>query len=192
MAGKKINELVQANAVADNDLFIVETTNGTCSVPYSLMKPDFSVGTNNKYEGKTVTIAAPQITDSAKSYYSINQVNFIILNGICYGSISIDRTSTELPSSLWLTLRPLLLPLPLFDRYFTIHIPMYNNTGSVQSKIPGAYNNCITLSFNSPDDDNFVYMHIGHGITNYFYSGSFSYPVNPDRLHLLDQFYNFE
>lgn len=41
MAGKKINELVQANAVADNDLFIVETANGTCSVPYSLIKNTF-------------------------------------------------------------------------------------------------------------------------------------------------------
>ncbi len=38
MAGKKINELVQANTVTDNDLFIVETANGTCSIPYSEIK----------------------------------------------------------------------------------------------------------------------------------------------------------
>lgn len=38
MAGKKITELTHANAVTDNDLFIVETANGTCSVPYSKIK----------------------------------------------------------------------------------------------------------------------------------------------------------
>ena len=41
MAGKKINELVQANTVTDNDLFIVETANGTCSIPYSEIKKLF-------------------------------------------------------------------------------------------------------------------------------------------------------
>ena len=38
MAGKKITELVQTNTVDDSDLFIVETANGTCSVPYSEIK----------------------------------------------------------------------------------------------------------------------------------------------------------
>lgn len=41
MAGKKITELVQTNTVDDSDLFIVETANGTCSVPYSLIKTLF-------------------------------------------------------------------------------------------------------------------------------------------------------
>lgn len=40
MAGKKITELTQANAVADTDLFIVETANGTQSVPYSSIKSE--------------------------------------------------------------------------------------------------------------------------------------------------------
>ena len=41
MAGKKITELTQANAVTDSDLFIVETANGTCSIPYSEIKKMF-------------------------------------------------------------------------------------------------------------------------------------------------------
>ncbi len=41
MAGKKITELTQANTVTDNDLFIVETANGTCSIPYSEIKKMF-------------------------------------------------------------------------------------------------------------------------------------------------------
>ena len=41
MAGKKITELTHANAVTDNDLFIVETANGTCSIPYSEIKKMF-------------------------------------------------------------------------------------------------------------------------------------------------------
>lgn len=40
MAGKKISELTQANAVADTDLFIVETNEGTKAVPYSGFKSD--------------------------------------------------------------------------------------------------------------------------------------------------------
>lgn len=40
MAGKKINELTQAANVADTDLFIVETANGTQSVPYSSIKSE--------------------------------------------------------------------------------------------------------------------------------------------------------
>lgn len=52
MAGKKINELTQATNVADSDLFIVETANGTQSVPYSSFKNNSGSGNSdgsNKY-----------------------------------------------------------------------------------------------------------------------------------------------
>lgn len=55
MAGKKITELTQANAVADTDLFIVETNDGTKAVPYSGFK---SKGSNVSFNGSGVNSIA--------------------------------------------------------------------------------------------------------------------------------------
>ena len=68
MAGKKINELVQANAVSDNDLFIVETANGTCSVPYSKIK---SNGGNVSFNGTGSNSTAVGDNANASDFGSI-------------------------------------------------------------------------------------------------------------------------
>lgn len=98
MAGKKITELTQANAVADTDLFIVETNEGTKAVPYSLMKPssgseivDCAASHNNIYRGKDLT-----------NVYTIDEICERISNGTFedlyigdYFDVTISTTYTQ-------------------------------------------------------------------------------------------------
>lgn len=44
MAGKGITELKRATSVSDTDLFITETAEGTCSIPYSVMSEPINRG----------------------------------------------------------------------------------------------------------------------------------------------------
>lgn len=98
MAGKKISELTQANAVADTDLFIVETNEGTRTVPYSMMKPssnlesvDCAASHNAVFRGKDLT-----------NVYTIDEICERISNGTFedlyigdYFDITISTTYTS-------------------------------------------------------------------------------------------------
>ena len=77
MAGKKITELVQTNTVDDSDLFIVETANGTCSVPYSEIKRLFQ----NMLEVNAGETQSFPFVDCAKPFGLITAV-FHIYHGL--------------------------------------------------------------------------------------------------------------
>ena len=98
MAGKKISELTQTSAIANNDLFIVETNEGTRTVPYSMMKPssnlesvDCAASHNAVFRGKDLT-----------NVYTIDEICERISNGTFedlyigdYFDITISTTYTS-------------------------------------------------------------------------------------------------
>lgn len=89
MAGKKITELTQANAVADSDLFIVETANGTQSVPYSSFKSE-----DVSFNGTGANSIALGINAQANSSDSIAIGNAKVNTSNAYNSIAIGNDYT--------------------------------------------------------------------------------------------------
>lgn len=60
MANKKINELTQATGIVDTDLLLIETSDGTCSIPYEKIREaignsDNAASHNGIFRGKDLT-----------------------------------------------------------------------------------------------------------------------------------------
>lgn len=77
MAGKKITELTQANVLTDTDLFIVETNEGTRTVPYSMMKSSSDAESINCAASHNAVFRGKDLTN----VYTIDEICNRISNG---------------------------------------------------------------------------------------------------------------
>lgn len=93
MAGKKISELTQTNAIADNDLFIVETNEGTKTVPYSGFKSEGSDVSFNGTGANSIAISNSNLNAKANGTNSIAIGTGAKTNGD--SSISIGNGTTN-------------------------------------------------------------------------------------------------